>query len=68
MNSRQLKLLKSMLSEHSYQSASYYAKRMSVSARTIYSDLDIINEFIKKMEEKSKENHQQELKLLEIYL
>ncbi|WMF96124.1 BglG family transcription antiterminator [Aerococcus mictus] len=48
MNSRQLKLLKSMLSEHSYQPASYYAKRMSVSARTIYSDLDIINEFIKK--------------------
>ncbi|PMC58970.1 transcriptional antiterminator [Dolosicoccus paucivorans] len=47
MNSRQLKLLKLMIDERKYQSASYYADKMSVSTRTIYSDLNTINGFTK---------------------
>ncbi|AMB99893.1 hypothetical protein AWM75_07890 [Aerococcus urinaehominis] len=48
MNNRQLKLLHLLVHEHSYQPASYYADKMLVSARTIYSDLEVINDSILK--------------------
>lgn len=48
MNSRQIKFLKLLQQQNDYKPASFYAKWLSVSTKTIYSDINAVYELLSK--------------------
>lgn len=47
LNSRQKDLIKMMINEVDYKTMRYYASSIKVSPRTIYTDIEIINDYLK---------------------